>query len=193
MFSLFGQGADGGIGEFLPTLALVRACLMGADGEGGVQQKYTLIGPTGKVSAFGYGDAQVVLNFLEDVLEGRREGYSVVHREAKAMRLSRPVIRVLPDDDYLGLVERTEVEGIEYQFSRWEYLCGLVFAPNEVREPDEIVLLELRLQLSFPGFFYLYIHDASAQISGIPHSSHSLRMSSGQILAWISPMWAFCK
>jgi hypothetical protein len=55
---------------------------MGADGKGSIQQEHALIGPPGEVSAFRYGNAQVVLNFLEDVLEGRREGHPVVHREA---------------------------------------------------------------------------------------------------------------
>ena len=77
------------------------------------------------------------------------------------MRLSRSVVRVLPDDHHLRLVERAEVEGIENQFPRWVYLCTLVFAPDEIGELDEVVLLKLRLQLLFPGFFYLYIHDVS--------------------------------
>ena len=51
MFPLFGQGADGRIGEFLPTLALVRTGLMGTDGQRGIEQEYSLTGPTGKVPA----------------------------------------------------------------------------------------------------------------------------------------------
>ena len=86
---------------------------MGANGERSIQQEYALIGPTGKVPAFGYRNAQVVLNLLENVLEGRREGHPVVHREAQAVRLSRSVVRVLSDDHHLCLVERAEIEGIE--------------------------------------------------------------------------------
>lgn len=34
--------------------------------------------------------------------------------------------------------------------------------------------------------YILYIY----YMRGIPNSAHSLRMDSGQMLAWISPMWA---
>ena len=161
MLPLLGQSAYGGIGKLLPTLLLMRARLMGAYGQGSVQQEHTLVCPTGEVTAFGYGNAQVVLNLLEDVLEGRREGHSVVYREAQAVRLSRSVVRVLPDDHHLRLVERTKVEGIENQFAGRIYLCTRIFVPHEVGQLDEVVLLKLRLQLLFPGFFYLYIHNQS--------------------------------
>ena len=134
---------------------------MGAYGQRGVQQKHALVCPTGKVTAFGYRNAQVVLNLLEDVLEGRRKCHPVVHREAQAVRLPRSVVRVLPDDHHLRLVERTKVEGIEDQFAGRVYLCTRIFGPHEVGQLDEIVLLKLRLQLLFPGFFYLYIHNQS--------------------------------
>jgi hypothetical protein len=48
-----------------------------------------------------------------------------------------------------------------------------------------------------PAFFYLDVHDDNGfmlfYINGIPCAAHSRRMSSGQMLAWISPMCAFCK
>ena len=68
MFPLFGQGADGRIGEFLPTLALVRTGLMGTDGQRGIEQEYSLTGPTGKVPAGRNVETQVALDFLEDIL-----------------------------------------------------------------------------------------------------------------------------
>ena len=69
MFSLLSQDANGGIGEFFPTLALVRSGLMGADRQGGVEQEYTLVGPTGQVSVGRDRPSQVTFNLLEDVLQ----------------------------------------------------------------------------------------------------------------------------
>ena len=69
MFSLLSQDANGCIGEFFPTLALVRSGLMGADRQGGVEQEHTLVGPTGQVSARRDRRSQVTFNLLEDVLQ----------------------------------------------------------------------------------------------------------------------------
>ena len=68
MLPLFCQDANGSISELLPTFALVRAGLMSADRQCGVEQEYALIGPTGQVSVVWYGCAQVAFNLLEDVL-----------------------------------------------------------------------------------------------------------------------------
>ena len=41
----FGKGSDGGVGKGFPSMPLVRSSLVGAHGEGGVEQQHTLIGP----------------------------------------------------------------------------------------------------------------------------------------------------
>ena len=159
MFALFCQGADGGIGKFFPSFALVRACLMGTHGKGGVQQQYALVGPTGEVTACGDGGTQVGLYLLEDVLQGRREGDTVVHREAKSVCLSGTMIGILPDNDYLCSVERTKVESIEYQLARRVDGGCPVFGAHKVGETDEVVFLKLWCEMLLPAFFYLYIHN----------------------------------
>lgn len=50
VLALFGEYADGGVGKGFPALALVRACLMGAYGKGGVEQQYALFCPAGEVA-----------------------------------------------------------------------------------------------------------------------------------------------
>ena len=158
VFPLFGQGTDGGIGKLLPTLALVRTCLMGTDGERGIEQEHPLVGPTGEVSARRDVDAQVALDFLEDVLKGRREGHAVVHGETESVCLSGTVVRVLPNNHHLSLMERTEVEGIENEFPRRIDGRCAVFCTHKIGEADEIVLFKFGGKLLFPAFFYLYIH-----------------------------------
>ena len=158
MLPLLGQNTDGGIGKFLPTLALVRACLMGTDGECGIEQEHPLVGPTGEVSARRDVDAQVALDFLEDVLKGRREGHALVHGETESVCLSGTVVRVLSDNHHFGLMERTEIEGVEDEFSRRIDGCRAVFCTHKISETDEIVLFKFGGKLLFPTFFYLYIH-----------------------------------
>ena len=48
--TVFVEGADGGIGEGLPAVALVAAGLVGAHGEGGVEQQHALFGPAAEVA-----------------------------------------------------------------------------------------------------------------------------------------------
>ena len=82
VFFPVGQQADDAVGKGLPAVALVRACLVGAYGEGGVEQQHALPGPAGEVACGGWLGAYVVFNFLEDVDERRGEGNAIVYREA---------------------------------------------------------------------------------------------------------------
>ena len=50
MFAVFGEYADGGIGELFPSLALVRTCLMRSHGQRGVEHQYPLFRPARQVS-----------------------------------------------------------------------------------------------------------------------------------------------
>ena len=59
----------GGIGERLPSVALVRCSLVGAYCQSGVEQQYALLSPTGKVARGRNRLAQVVLYLLENVLQ----------------------------------------------------------------------------------------------------------------------------
>lgn len=45
---------DNGIGKLFPAFALVRAGLVGAYGEGGVEHQHTLVGPVADISCGGY-------------------------------------------------------------------------------------------------------------------------------------------
>ena len=111
--ALRGEAANDGIGKLFPAVPLVRPGLMGADGECGVEQQHALFRPAAQAAGGGHGAAQVVGYFLKDVLQRRGKSHTVGHREAQAFRLPLLVIRVLPEDYHLDLVERAKVEGIE--------------------------------------------------------------------------------
>jgi hypothetical protein len=69
------------------------------------------------------------------------------------------MIGVLTDYHHLHLVERTQVEGIEYLSSGRITCGGGVLLTHEVHEIGEVWLVELRTHMLFPRFFYLYIHN----------------------------------
>ena len=50
MIPRLGETVNDGVGKEFPTLVLMRACLMGPDGEGGVEQEDALLGPVSQVA-----------------------------------------------------------------------------------------------------------------------------------------------
>ena len=68
--------------------------------------------------------------------------YSVVNGETKSVCLTRSVIRILSDDYYFYLIERTKVESIEDQFSRREDLILAIFAFDEIGQCAKVVFVE---------------------------------------------------
>ena len=67
--ALLCKPADDGIGEFLPSPALVASRHMCPDGKRGVKEQYTLLCPSAQAAIGGRWRAEVVLDFLEDVDE----------------------------------------------------------------------------------------------------------------------------
>ena len=68
VLALRGQRANGRISKSLPTQLRVAVGLMGAHGERGVEQQNALLGPARQVARRGDGRAEVVVDFLENVL-----------------------------------------------------------------------------------------------------------------------------
>ena len=163
IFTPLSQAAYGGIGKLFPPLTLVGTCLMGTYRECGIEQQHSLLCPTGEIARKGERHTQIILQFLEDIDQRGRELYPIVDREAESVRLPRTMIGVLPDDDHLHPVKRTEVESIENQPSGGIYGCNRIFAAHKVGEPHKIGLFKLVSQLLFPALFYLYIHRRKNQ------------------------------
>ena len=115
---LRGEAANYGIGKLFPAVPLVRPGLMSAYGERGVEQQHALLRPAAQAAGGGHGAAQVVGYFLKNVLQRRGKSHAVGHREAQAFCLPLLVVRVLPEDYHLDLVEGAKVEGVENLPSR---------------------------------------------------------------------------
>ena len=144
MFTPLGQCLDGRIGEFFPSLTLMRTGLMGTYRQCGIEQQHTLLRPTGQVPALRHRCPQIRLYFLEYILQGRRKGDSVIDGKTQTMRLPWPVIRVLSDNNHLRFVIRTEVESIKNQLSRRITSRRTILLTNEFRQLHEIRLLKFR-------------------------------------------------
>ena len=118
VFFLSGKGVNNGIGKLLPAFSLVRAGLACSHRERGIKQQDTLPGPVLQITAGGNRCAGIVFNFGENIAQAGWKLNPVVHREAKAMGLSRSVIGILPQNNHFGLGERTLVKCIEDQSGR---------------------------------------------------------------------------
>ena len=159
VITLFVEGRNGSIGEFLPTFVLMASGAVRLYGKGGVEQQDTLFRPTGEVARCGYRLAEVAVEFLVDIIQRRRYRYPLADRETEPLRLPEFMVRVLPDDDHADTVERTYIKGTEDLCGRRETLPRAVRLTHKLREQLEVRFVELGLQDLAPTFFYAYIHN----------------------------------
>ena len=127
-------------------------------GKDGVKKKHALPCPTGQIAVFCRRNREVHFQLLIDILQRRREGNAVRHREAEAVGLPGAVVGILADDDDLQFVEGAFVEGPEdIAAARVDASRG-VFLPDEIGQGDEIGFLEFGGEDLFPVGCDLYIH-----------------------------------
>lgn len=158
MLALAVEAADDGVGKRFPPAALMRTGTVGLHRQGGVEQQHALLGPAAQTAALGSGPPEVVLDFLENILQRRGLRHAVGHRETEALGLPRLMVGVLPDDDHLDAAERAQVEGVEYLRAGRVTRAGTVSSAHKVGERGKIGLVELRLQLLPPAFFNIDFH-----------------------------------
>jgi hypothetical protein len=101
------------VGEPLPALACMGTGAAFLDREHGVQQQHALPRPRQQAAVVRTRDADVALQFLEDVVQRRRHGNARLHGEAQPVRLSRTVVGILAEHHDLDVVERRGVERTE--------------------------------------------------------------------------------
>nr|GEU28320.1 hypothetical protein [Tanacetum cinerariifolium] len=146
---LRGQPGDGAVGKGFPTVIGMRAGLARAHGQHAVEQEHALPGPVRQIGVAAL-DAEVAVQFLEDVLQARLRPIAVRDRETKPHGRARRVVRVLAEDDHLDVVERGQVEGLENILAgRAAWSCRVLLL-DEGSQRWPVRLLELILQLRFP-------------------------------------------
>ncbi len=92
-------------------------------------------------------NAEVALQFGEDVLERRGRPHARGNAEGKAVRLSGAVVGILPDDHHAHLVERCSLEGMKDVTAFGEHAVLLPFRHQERLQISEIGTFELSRQM----------------------------------------------
>ena len=118
------------------------------------------MGPAFQVPVLRWRDAEIVVEFLENVDEGRRRLDSERHREAKSVRLARIVVRVLPDDDGLDFIDGAKVEGCKNFRSGWiHHMVLRMFLQELCLDLLKVRLFELVGEQFQPRFFEFDGHN----------------------------------
>ena len=151
--AFLGEAGDGGVGEGLPAVPLVRAGLVRPYRQGGVEQQHALPRPAVEVASQGDGHPDVGMQLLEDVDQRGRELYAGLHRETESVGLPRLVVRVLPENHHLHLVKRREVEGVENLRTGRKDGKLLFLCHQEALQLLKVGRGKLVGQLAFPRFF----------------------------------------
>ena len=150
MFPLFIQTGNDCIGEIFPAVFPVRASLMRADGQHGIQQQDALLRPADQRTGFRHRQIQVCIQFLEDVAQRRRKTDAVPHRKSQPVRLSVVMIRILSQNNHSGLVGRRQPESCEKLLRRGKNSLGAVFISQKPGEGAEGVRLNCITQKIAP-------------------------------------------
>ncbi len=154
IFADLREPLDNGVGELLPTDAGVACRHVGAHGERCVQKQDSLLGPTFKVAVRRRVDAEIVVNFLENVDERGRGIDSVRHGEAETMCLAWVVVRVLAEDDHFHLVDGAKIKRCEnLGAGRVDDVVIRFFLQEDFLYFFEVRLLELVGKQAKPGLF----------------------------------------
>lgn len=169
---------DSGIGQFFPTFVLMAPGAMRFHGQGGVEEKNTLLRPRTEVAAHHavgqplrsetVGRKQpggcLAVDFFVDIYERWRHLNSFRHAETQPHSLTRFMVRVLTDDDHAHAVERATVEGVEDEVGRRKNLFVGIFRADKRGEHFEIWLVKFRLQNLLPGVVDAYVHGVFGKI-----------------------------
>ena len=150
------------------------------NGQDGVEQQHTLVGPAAEVTVVGNRQAEFGLYFPVNILQGGRDLYPGPHREAQAVRLAYAVIGVLPQDDHLHPIERGVLEGVENFVTRREHpLAGAFLRLQKSAQLGHIGLFEFRAKVCQPTWL-----EANTPVPG------GRRFRRCQLQAAISTTWS---
>ena len=91
---------------------------MRSNGKDRIQKKNALLSPFYQITVIRYIAAKVIMQFLIDVYQRRRDLYIRLYGKAQPVGLPGSVLRVLPQDHCLDFPERCKSKCVEY-ILRW--------------------------------------------------------------------------
>ena len=104
---------DDGVGEVGPADLAVAVGLTAAHGQGGVEQQDALLGPGDQAAGVRRGQAHIILQLGENILQAGRQRHARPHRKTQPLGLSRAVIGVLPEQDGLDVGVGRVAQGVK--------------------------------------------------------------------------------
>lgn len=137
-----GEAVNNGVGKLFPAFILVGAGLMGANGEGGVEEKHPLLGPTLEVAGLGEIKAEIGFYFFVDIDKGGGESNAVGYGKGEAVSLAGAVIWILAEDDNLNFINGETVQGIKNKFRGRVNRAVFIFLFNKLGEVFKIGLIK---------------------------------------------------
>ena len=130
--------------ELFPAVSAMGIGLVGPDCQDGIEKEHALSGPFDQVSVVGHITAQVVVELIEDIDQGRRRRAARADGEAHAVCLPLPVIGILPQNDNSYIGERCLVQGIEEILGGRIDRVGFVLILHKGKEISVILFGKLR-------------------------------------------------
>lgn len=126
-----------------------------------------MLSPAGEIAVLGPGVAHLRLDLLEDVDQGGGHLDAALHREAKAVGLTRPVVGILAEDDDTHLIEGRVLKGAEdLLVGREDLMLGLLLL-KEGAQLRHIGLVELLADDGEPGWVDLHFTLGHEGTSGL--------------------------
>ena len=123
---------DCSICKLLPADSPVGIGIMCPNRKNGIQQKHSLIRPFFQISVVGNTAAQIIMQLLIDIHQGRRNLHLRFYGKTQPVGLTIVVIGILPQNHHLYLSKRCKIKCIENIIGIRKNLIILIFIPDPV-------------------------------------------------------------
>ena len=141
------DGLDHGVRKLFPSLTLMGIGLMSTHSQYRIQQQHTLIRPLLQIPVVWNVTAQIILQFLINILQRRRNLLLILRdRKTHAVCLMLIMIRVLPQQKHLHLTQGRKMKRTENLFRRGIDDSPAVLVLNKSIQLPVIFLVKLRIK-----------------------------------------------
>ena len=123
---------------------------MRTHGQDCIEQKNALLCPWGQIPVVRNRAAEVTVQFLINIDQGRRNADPLMYRKTQTVGLTRPVIGILSENNDFHLFQRCKIERIENITARRVNNMRPVLMNDRLIKLCIIRLAELRLKSRLP-------------------------------------------